>query len=166
MIFFSKKDGSPKNRITTTTTTSSGKMMPNSNVKQIFVKSPPPPVQTPTPSPMLSSPSSQTQLQHSSSSVNTIRDESNSSSPTIVQPTGANQSRNLMETSTEGLSGGDSTTTINAAVTDSTSTNEIDASANLKSLLDAREAHVLKLNKQNVELQEENDNLLNEIEKV
>lgn len=37
---------------------------------------------------------------------------------------------------------------------------------NVKSLLEVREAHVLKLNKQNVNLQEENDNLLNEIEKV
>ena len=136
--------------------------MPNSNVKQIFVKSPPPPVQTPTPSPMLSSPSSQAQLQHSSSSLNTLRDESTNSSPppTIVQPTGAaSQSQNLLETSTEGLLA----TTV--ADSSSTSTNEIDA-ANLKSLLDARETHVLKLNKQNVELQEENDNLLNEIEKV
>jgi hypothetical protein len=37
---------------------------------------------------------------------------------------------------------------------------------NLKHVLDAREAHILKLNKQNVKLQEENDNILNEIEKL
>ena len=35
-----------------------------------------------------------------------------------------------------------------------------------KFLLEAREAHILKLNKQNVKLQEDNDNLVNEIEKI
>ena len=36
----------------------------------------------------------------------------------------------------------------------------------IKSVLEARETHILKLNKQNVKLQEDNDNLINEIEKM
>lgn len=41
-----------------------------------------------------------------------------------------------------------------------------DPNVSNKFLLEAREAHILKLNKQNVKLQEENDNLVNEIEKI
>ena len=36
----------------------------------------------------------------------------------------------------------------------------------MKYLLEAREAHILKLNKQNVKLQEDNDNLLSDLEKL
>jgi TATA element modulatory factor len=36
----------------------------------------------------------------------------------------------------------------------------------IKYLLEAREAHILKLNKQNVKLQEDNDNLLSDLEKL
>jgi predicted RNase H-like nuclease (RuvC/YqgF family) len=41
-----------------------------------------------------------------------------------------------------------------------------DPNVSNKFLLEAREAHILKLNKQNVKLQEENDNLINELEKI
>jgi TATA element modulatory factor len=57
----------------------------------------------------------------------------------------------------------------------STTTNSTNANAllnaasipsELKSLLEAREAHILKLNKQHVKLQEDNDNLISELEKL
>ena len=38
--------------------------------------------------------------------------------------------------------------------------------ASIQSVLEARETHILKLNNQNVKLQEENDNILNELERV
>lgn len=119
---------------------STSKMVANSNVKQIFVKSPPPPVQTPAP-PLLST-QPQPQLQQASSAISTDS-EAPITSTTIVQPTGANLNHPEQ-----------------AALDDT------ESGSNIKSVLEAREAHVLKLNKQNVELQEENDNLLNEIEKV
>jgi DNA repair exonuclease SbcCD ATPase subunit len=45
------------------------------------------------------------------------------------------------------------------------STDPQQTSSSQQSLLEAREAQILKLNKQTVKLQEENDNLINEIEK-
>ena len=38
--------------------------------------------------------------------------------------------------------------------------------SDMRTVLDAREAHILKLNKTNVKLQEDNDNLLSDIEKL
>lgn len=121
----------------------------NSNVKQIFVKSPPPP---PPPTVVATNNSSQNlqqqlQLQIASSAA----DGSSSSlpTPTVIQPG--------FDITT--ISPGDA-----ASGTSTSAVNDIDPS--IKNILDAREAHVLKLNRQNVSLQEENDNLMNEIEKV
>jgi hypothetical protein len=46
------------------------------------------------------------------------------------------------------------------------SNNNENSVSSQQSVLEAREAHILKLNRQNVKIQEDNDNLLSEIEKV
>ncbi len=49
---------------------------------------------------------------------------------------------------------------------DTNATSQAQTEASASQVLAAREAHILKLNTQNVKLQEENDNLVNELEKL
>lgn len=99
----------------------------------------------------------------------------NVNSPQIMSNPATSQANNPSNQSTttanSSPSASNPTTTTGPGPANNTNVELADDQANqsspsLKALLDAREAHVLKLNKQNVKLQEDNDNLMNEIEKL
>jgi hypothetical protein len=58
------------------------------------------------------------------------------------------------------------TVTMSSAINSTGIVGPSSGSSDIKTVLDAREAHILKLNKANVKLQEDNDNLLSDIEKL